>query len=34
MNDWTIFLVGCFALLLCGVATSLLVYAAVTDDET
>jgi hypothetical protein len=34
MNDWIIFLVGCFAFLLCGVAASLLVYAAITDGET
>jgi hypothetical protein len=33
MNDWIIFLVGCFATLLCVVATVILVYAAATDVE-
>jgi hypothetical protein len=33
MNDLIIFLVGCFAFLLCGIATVILVYAAVTDGE-
>jgi hypothetical protein len=31
MNDWIIFLVGCFATLLCLVATVVLVYAVETD---
>jgi hypothetical protein len=33
MNDWIIFLVGCFATLLCGIATVVLVYAVETDVE-
>jgi hypothetical protein len=31
MTDWIIFLVGCFATLLCVVATAILVYAVETD---
>ena len=31
MNDWIIFLVGCFATLLCVVATAILLYAIETD---
>jgi hypothetical protein len=31
MNDWGIFLVGCFATLLCVVATAILLYAIETD---
>lgn len=31
MNDWIIFLVGCFATLLCLVAAVVLVYAVETD---
>jgi len=31
MNEWIIFLVGCFATLLCVVATVILVYAVETD---
>jgi len=33
MTDWIIFLVGCFATLLCLVATVILVYAIETDDR-
>jgi hypothetical protein len=33
MTDWIIFLVGCFATLLCLVATVVLVYAAETDAK-
>jgi len=33
MSDSIIFLVGCFATLLCLVATAILVYAAETDVE-
>lgn len=33
MDDWIIFVVGCFAFLLCAVASAILVYAAVTDGE-
>jgi len=31
MTDLVIFLVGCFASLLCAVATAILVYAVETD---
>ena len=31
MADWIIFLVGCFATLLCVVATVILLYAVETD---
>jgi hypothetical protein len=31
MNDGIIFLIGCFATLLCVVATAILVYASTTD---
>mgnify|MGYP006908206824 CR=1 FL=1 len=31
MSDWIVFLVGCFATLLCVVATSILLYAVETD---
>jgi len=31
MNEWIIFLVGCFATFLCVVATVILVYAVETD---
>jgi hypothetical protein len=31
MTDWVVFLVGCFATLLCVVATAILVYAVETD---
>ena len=33
MNDWIIFLVGCFATVLCIVATAILVYAIETDVQ-
>ena len=31
MNEWIIFLVGCFATLLCVVAVTILLYAVETD---
>jgi hypothetical protein len=31
MTDWIVFLVGCFATLLCVVAAVILVYAVETD---
>jgi hypothetical protein len=31
MNDWLIFLVGCFATLLCAIATGILLYAIEPD---
>lgn len=31
MADWIVFLIGCFAILLCVVATVILVYAVETD---
>jgi hypothetical protein len=31
MTDWIVFLVGCFATVLCVVATMILVYAVETD---
>lgn len=31
MNDWFIFLVGCFAVLHCAVAAGMLIYAIETD---
>jgi hypothetical protein len=31
MNEWAIFLIGCFAMLLCTIATGLLLYAIETD---
>lgn len=33
MNDWIIFLVGCYATLLCAVATAILLYAVKTDGQ-
>mgnify|MGYP000022019584 CR=1 FL=1 len=33
MSDWIIFLVGCFATLLCGVATAILLYAVNSDTK-
>jgi hypothetical protein len=33
MNDWIIFLVGCFATVLCIVAAAILVYAVETDVQ-
>lgn len=32
MNDWIIFLVGCFATLLAGSGAGLLIYAVNTDE--
>jgi hypothetical protein len=31
MTDWIVFLVGCFATVICVVATMILVYAVETD---
>jgi len=31
MNDWVIFLFGCFATLLCAIATGILLYAIEPD---
>ena len=31
MTDWIVFLVGCFATMLCGAATAILLYAVETD---
>jgi hypothetical protein len=33
MNNWIIFLVGCYATLLCAVATGILLYAVKTDRQ-
>jgi hypothetical protein len=31
MNDWGIFVFGCFAAFLCAIATGFLLYAVETD---
>jgi hypothetical protein len=33
MTEWIIFLVGCFATLLCVIATVILVFAVETDGR-
>jgi hypothetical protein len=33
MNDWIIFAVGCYATVLCLIATAVLVYAVNSDGN-